>query len=162
MVSPPPTRYQASQPLLKPEERPPYCRIPALSEVPPDHKAVLQVRQYQAIIEREEGLRTQHPSRPTQNPHHLPHLSPDPLNVARPSKPPIYPDPKKPRPIYPPYRLTPYLQPPWGRFASPRSAKIDILSLLEIQSKSIAPKPPAELTQAPVYPPKKLSGVIPC
>ena len=95
MVSPPPTHYQASQPLLKPEERPPYCRIPALSEVPPDHKAVLQVRQYKAIIEREEGLRPQHPSRPTQNPHQLPHLSPDPLNVAGPSKPPIYPDPKK-------------------------------------------------------------------
>jgi hypothetical protein len=42
---------------------------------------------------------------------------------------------------------------------TPRSRKIDILCLLKIQSKSIAPKPPAELTQSPVYPPKKLSGV---
>ena len=40
-----------------------------------------------------------------------------------------------------------------------RSSKIDILCLLKIQGKSIAPKPPIELVQSPVYPPKELSGV---
>ena len=42
---------------------------------------------------------------------------------------------------------------------TPRSTEIDILCLLEVQSKPISPKSPAELPQSPVYPPKKLSGV---
>ena len=84
MIQPPPTSHQARKPFLVPLEGGPQGHIPRGPEVSPHHEAVLEVRQYQTIIERAERLLPKHPSSPAQDPQQSPNLGPDPFYMTRP------------------------------------------------------------------------------
>ena len=95
---------------------------------------------------------------PPQHPHQPPDLGPDLPNMPSPPQPPIHPGTAPPPPGE---AVPPYLQPSPGNLPPLRAPKIDILCLLQIQSKPITSKPPAELTQPRIYPPKSSAVSLP-
>ena len=84
MVHTPSPSHQPCKALLVPEQSLPKGDIPPTLKVPPDHEAVLQMWEDQAIVEREESPPTQYCPSPTQYPQELPNLSLNLPNMTRP------------------------------------------------------------------------------